>query len=137
MRPLLLLLALLPAACSPPQEKEGSKPVAAEPAPVPFKKLGWDSAGNLYTWEGKPFTGVTTEDYKSGQLKQRYHIKEGVYHGLVEEWYENGKQKTKTTYENGKHQGDNFYWNPDGSLQVHKVWKNDELISETHPDKHP
>ena len=138
MRPLLLSCALL-AACSPevdrsavpaPVESGEGKPVGTEA--VPFKKLGWDSATSRFLLEDKPFTGLTTDFYKpSGQLKARYHVQEGVYHGLVEEWYENGQQKTKTSYEDGKHQGDNFYWNSDGTLQAHKVWKDDLLVSET------
>ena len=136
MMRLLLTLALLPAACSPAPDKTESKPaVSAEPPAAPFPKLGW--AESRFTWEGKPFTGVTTDYHKNGQLKARYHIKDGVYHGLVEEWYENGQQKTKTSYENGLHQGDNFYWNADGSLQAHKVWRDDNLVSESRPEKNP
>ncbi len=114
------------------ETKDQTPASAASPA-VPYAKLGW--ADSLYTWEGKPFTGVTTDQYPSGQLKARYGIKNGRYHGLVEEWYENGNQKTKTTYDNGRHQGDNYYWNSDGSLQVHKVWKDDQLVSEKYPDR--
>ena len=139
MRPVLLSCALL-AACSPEVDRrvapaasgEGNHSPPADAEAVPFKKLGWDSATSRFLLEDKPFTGVTTDFYKpSGQLKARYHVQEGVYHGLVEEWYENGQQKTKTSYGNGKHQGDNFYWNADGTLQVHKVWKDDVLVSET------
>ncbi len=133
------LISLFLSSCSPEPQPEspdlkqsGSVPA---PAPVPFKDLGWD--GTRYTFkpedapEARPFTGITTDHYKSGQLKARYQIKDGRYHGLVEEWYENGRQKTKTSYEEGKHQGDNFYWNPDGTLQVHKIWKDDVLVSES------
>lgn len=149
------LLILLPVACSPEQDRGAAGPRSAPaeagranptdvrdapapdavPAEVPFKILGWD--GSRYTFkapgasEASPFTGVTTDHFKSGGLKARYGLHEGVYHGLVEEWYENGKQKTKTSYEYGKHQGDNFYWNQDGTLQVHKVWKDDVLVKET------
>ena len=141
MRPFLLSCALL-AACSPEADRrpvqdpaesgEGKQAPPAETEAVPFKKLGWDSATGRFLLEEKPFTGVTTDFYKPpGELKARYHVQEGVYHGLVEEWYENGQQKTKTSYEHGKHQGDNFYWNADGTLQVHKVWKDDVLVSET------
>jgi hypothetical protein len=142
-RPGLFALFFL-TACSPegePQVKpatpgksgEEPKPVPGEAAAVPFKQLGWDSATSRFTFNGQPFTGVTTDFYKpSGKLKARYHVKEGVYDGLVEEWYDNksGQQKTKTSYANSKHEGDNFYWNADGTLQVHKVWKNDVLVSE-------
>lgn len=138
MKRLLFIAAiLLPAACSPPVEPAGNVPAVGETEPVSFPKLGWDSGTSRFTWDGKPFTGVTTERYKSGGLKLRYQLNDGVYHGLVEEWYENGQQKTKTSYENGKHQGDNFYWNADGSLQVHKVWKDDRLVSETPGGKDP
>jgi hypothetical protein len=139
MRRLPVTLSFFLAACSPPIGKPETKPApAAEqttaPA-VPFPKLGW--AENRFTWEGQPFTGVTTDHSKDGTLKLRYHLKDGVYHGLVEEWYPNGNRKTKTNYKNGRHEGDNFYWNPDGSLQAHKVWKDDQLVSEDHADKAP
>lgn len=130
----LILLSLT--ACTPEAEQRESKPAPAAAVPeVPFKDLGWD--GSRYTLKDgpagaeKPFTGVTTKHNKAGRLLARYGVKEGVYHGLVEEWYENGKQKTKTSYAHGRHEGDNFYWNPDGTLQVHKVWRDDVLISET------
>lgn len=120
-----LTAGALLASCSPPPP--AAAPTAAPP--VPFRSLGWEN--ERFTHLGQPFTGTTTDHYKSGSLKARYGIHEGRYHGLVEEWYENGQQKTKTSYAHGRHEGDNFYWNPDGSLQVHKVWKNDALVSET------
>lgn len=123
--PTLAAAALL-ASCSPPPPTVA--PTVAPP-PVPFRSLGWEN--DRFTHLGQPFTGTTTDHYKPGTLKARYGIHEGRYHGLVEEWYENGQQKTKTSYEHGRHEGDNFYWNKDGSLQVHKVWKNDTLVSET------
>lgn len=139
MNPLMripaLAAALALASCTPPVETKDPTPASAAAPVVPYAKLGWSES--RFTWEGKPFTGVTTDQYKSGQLKARYGIKEGLYHGLVEEWYENGHQKTRTSYENGRHQGDNFYWNADGSLQVHKVWKDDRLLSEKRPEKAP
>jgi hypothetical protein len=122
--PALAAVALL-ASCSPPPPA----PTPAAAPPVPFRSLGWEN--DRFTHLGKPFTGTTTDHYKSGTLKARYGIHEGRYHGLVEEWHENGQQKTKTSYDHGRHEGDNFYWNQDGSLQVHKVWKNDVLVSET------
>ena len=143
---LCLITLVATVACSPADRGEPAKPAARTenaapgaappvepgPEPVPYKSLGWDSATSRFLLDGKPFTGVTTDYYKkSGKLKARYHIKEGVYHGLVEEWYENGVQKTRTSYVDRKHEGDNFYWNEDGTLQVHKVWKNDNLVSET------
>lgn len=147
---LTAVLGLL-AGCSPEREKSipqaGGAPVAAEEkgtsadeamqqpktaSAVPYKMLGWDSEKGLFLLEGKPFTGVTVDHYKpTGKLKARYHVTEGVYDGLVEEWHDNGNQKTKTSYVMKKHEGDNFYWNSDGTLQVHKVWKDDNLISET------
>ena len=127
MKRLLPLLALLPAACSPPADQPAGR---NEPAAelVPYSKIQWKEDVNYL--EGKPFTGVTVQHHKNGQLMSRYHMKDGVYHGLVEEWYEDGRQKTKTSFERGKHEGDNLYWNPDGTLQVHKVWKEDILVSE-------
>ena len=130
MKRFLFLLAMLPAACAPPSEQSGGRSDAAtEPAPVPYSQIQWKEDVNYL--DGKPFTGVTVQYHKNGQLMSRYHMKDGIYHGLVEEWFADGKQKTKTSFVNGKHEGDNFYWNPDGTLQVHKVWKEDNLVSET------
>jgi antitoxin component YwqK of YwqJK toxin-antitoxin module len=152
------MIILLPVACSPDSDRGTAQPPAAPseagltnpaitrgapapdevPAEVPFQNLGWD--GSRYTYKApgasvaNPYTGITTDHFKSGGLKARYGLHEGVYHGLVEEWYENGQQKTKTSYQHGKHEGDNFYWNQDGTLQAHKVWKDDILVKETpHP----
>lgn len=130
MKHCLILLAMLPAACSPPVEKPaGKSEAAAEQAPVPYSKIQWKEDVNYLN--GRRFTGITVQYHKNGQLMSRYQMKDGVYHGLVEEWFEDGKQKTKTSFVSGKHDGDNFYWNPDGTLQVHKVWKEDILVSET------
>ena len=97
---LALLPALLLAACSPnPTPSPVAAPAPASP-PVPFRQLGWDS--DHFTWEGKPFTGTTTDHYKSGALKCRYGIRNGRYHGLVEEWHENGNPKTRTAYDDGR-----------------------------------
>ena len=130
-----------------PAEEKGTSAEEAIKQPetataVPYKTLGWDSEKGLLLLDGKPFTGITVDHYVptaveamvnrgARRLKARYHVAEGVYDGLVEEWYDNGNQKTKTTYAKGKHQGDNFYWNSDGTLQVHKVWKDNNLVSET------
>jgi hypothetical protein len=123
-----LAASMLLGSCSPPPPAAPPGTAAESSASVPFRSLGW--ANERFTHEGQPFTGTTTDHYKSGALKARYGIREGKYHGLVEEWYENGQQKTKTSYDQGRHEGDNFYWNEDGSLQAHKVWKNDNLVSE-------
>ena len=127
MKRIFLLLILFLTTCSPPPGPAGK--VDPVPEPVPYSKIDWKD--DVHYHNGKPFTGVTVQYHKIGNLQSRYAIKDGVYHGLVEEWYESGQQKTKTSFESGKHEGDNFYWNPDGTLQTHKVWKGDHLISET------
>lgn len=101
------------------------------PDAVPYAKLGY--ADNRFTLDGTPFTGVTTDHYPHGSLRRRYQIREGVFDGLVEEWYDTGRPKARTAYAGGKHNGDNIYWNPDGTLQVRKVWKDDVLLSEEKP----
>lgn len=144
----MLLLALLLTSCGPtPEPVAPATTPAVEPKPrlaadvtpgaedVPYKSLGWD--GTRLTLKDaaagteKPFTGVTTKFSKTGQLTARYEVKDGLYHGLVEEWYDNGHQLTRTNYLQGKHEGENVYWNRDGTLQSLKVWKDDVKVSET------
>ncbi len=98
-----------------------------------YQSLGYDQG--LFTLKASPYSGVSVEHDKSGALKSRYSFKEGRYDGWVEEWQANGKKKTETQYVAGQHEGENRYWHPDGSLQVLKVWKADQLISETAGDK--
>lgn len=126
----LLFLAALAGGCSretsPAAKVEAAAPVVA---PVDYAALGYENG--IFTHEGKPFTGVSTEFYKNRTMKSRYGFQAGLHHGLVEEWYENGNRKTLTHYQSGKHEGENRYWNSNGTPQVLKIWKNDVLISET------
>jgi hypothetical protein len=148
---LLLFPVLILTACGPATEPAAPSAAPAAPAgepqprlaadvkpgpdDVPYQGLGWDGARLMLkdaaTGAEKPFTGVTTRFSKTGQLTARYEVKDGLYHGLVEEWYDNGHQLTRTSYLHGRHEGDNVYWNRDGTLQSLKVWKDDVKVSET------
>jgi antitoxin component YwqK of YwqJK toxin-antitoxin module len=133
-----VFLAVAGASCNrtptPPPETPSATAEAAQPKielAVSYADLGY--AGGLFTYANQPFTGTTEENYPNdGPLKSRYGFKNGVYHGVVEEWYENGNKKTQTHYVDGLHEGENRYWNRDGSPQSKKIWKADVLISEEH-----
>ena len=57
---------------------------------------------DLYTFKGKPFTGVAVEKYPNGQKEYEGTLKDGKLHGLGTEWYENGQKSAEFTLKDGK-----------------------------------
>ena len=48
------------------------------------------------------YHGVTEEFHENGQLKERYHYKNDQRHGVCEEFYESGNLRLGECYENGR-----------------------------------
>lgn len=103
---------------------------AETPAPeADYKKLGF--ANDRITNEGQPYTGVAIKKDKQGNKRARYIYKEGLLHGLVEEWYADGKKSTECTFTENQRNGTNTYWNTDGTLMKRQVWKSGKLVDST------
>lgn len=94
-----------------------------------YKKLGY--ADGKITSEGKPYTGTAIRRDKQGNKRARYSYKEGLLHGLVEEWYADGKKSTECTFVENQRHGTNTYWNADGSLMKRQIWENGQLKDST------
>lgn len=101
-------------------------------AEVDYKKLGYDN--ELYTFDGKPYTGAAIKKDKQGRTRGRYNYTAGQLDGIVEEWTTNGVKSVETPFVKGRRHGTNTYWNTDGSLLKRQVWKDGQLVDST--DKH-
>ena len=103
-----------------------------EPAgAVDYKKLGYEN--EKFTYEGRLFSGVAVRKDKQGRVRAQYAYKDGVNHGVCEEWYTNGVKSVQTPFANGQRHGTNIYWNTDGSLLKRQLWRDGKLVESTDP----
>ena len=118
---LLLPLLVLLGSCQPPKE-------------VPYEKLDYESQGVSGIFKdketGKGFTGVSKNHDKKGNLIGEFHFKNGLLHGMVTEWYPNGKKKSETEFVNGARTGKNIEWTEVGLIYQERVYDNDHIVSE-------
>jgi antitoxin component YwqK of YwqJK toxin-antitoxin module len=104
---------------------------ACDKAPLPeveYRDIG--KKDDLFVWNGQPFTGVAYTNLPSGLRVQEMPMKHGLFHGVVREWYEDGKPKVETNFVEGKRHGSNQYWFPDGTLMKTQRYENDHPVAE-------
>lgn len=106
----------------------------------------------IYTWQGKPFTGIGYEHlrtgerievsyldgrqtgiarewYPDGTLKSEEHYVNGSKHGICQEWFKNGQLKTEAFYEFSIRVKEKI-WNEKGELvQEFEISENDNRYS--------
>jgi antitoxin component YwqK of YwqJK toxin-antitoxin module len=110
-------------------EKQAA-PVVQE---VRKKELQYNSSETRHYFAGQPFTGVTTDTHKNGQLRLRWEMQEGKLHGKVEEYTEKGVLVTYKEYKNGLRHGQTRYYYPEGQLMRVVMYANDAAEGdETH-----
>jgi antitoxin component YwqK of YwqJK toxin-antitoxin module len=112
---MLCLLAFL-ASCGKPKE-------------VPYLKLGYDGTTLTDPETKKPFTGISRQYHKDGQVSMEAPLKNGKFHGMVREWYPNGKKKAETEFANGERNGKCTEWTEAGLLFVECVYVRDKEVS--------
>ena len=99
-----------------------------KPKEVPYSDLGYEN--EKLTFNGAPFTGVSPDiDKKTGKVRVRWELKEGVPHGVVKEWAPNGQMIVETHYHEGKRHGLNRYWTPEGQLTKEQVYEHGTSVS--------
>ncbi len=76
----------------------------------------------LITFEGKPFTGFITENYKNGKPKSWKTIKDGITNGQWQEWLENGKLRYNAYWKEGKGHGLWQYFHDNGTLKYEESY---------------
>lgn len=126
------ILACLFSCLSHAQAEDAVKTSADPVAEVAYKDLKWND--DVYSLDGKPFTGTARDQHKNGKPKAEYHFKDGHLHGLVREWWDNGQLSTETHFDVGQRHGSNRYWTRDGQPIKEQVYDHDKVISEKHYD---
>ena len=95
-----------------------------------YRKLEYENDGS-FSLDGKPFTGTATDTHKkSGNKSKNYQFKDGKLHGLVREWYDNGKLSGRKFYKEGKRHGKTEYWDEEGNLTDTKIYRDDVHVDE-------
>ena len=98
---------------------------ACAPSEVPSNTL---VERNGIKYEGisqMPFTGVSTEYYENGQLKEKRTYKDGERNGLGASYYENGQLSEKITLKDGSGTVERYFDN--GRLWITATYKDEEL----------
>ncbi|MDC6460803.1 toxin-antitoxin system YwqK family antitoxin [Gammaproteobacteria bacterium] len=111
MKKLLSILCLLiTASCS----KEVSQDQLVE------RGFFGSSSSNRLTYEinsQTPFSGMSIQYYKNGQLKDKANYKEGKKEGLSQTFYSNGQVEYETTYKGGERVHEKWYYEIGGRLK--------------------
>mgnify|MGYP006218386183 FL=1 len=108
-------------------ETPPDKTAEAPKVVVDFDQL--ELRDGLWHCEGKPFTGIAVEKYKSGQKKVEGTYKDGKQHGLWTNWHENGQKYMEGTHKDGKANGMVTWWYENGQKSLEATYKDDEQIS--------
>ena len=56
--------------------------------------------------------------YQTGELKERFEIKDGVREGMYQKWYLNGQIGKQSFYKNGVLDGELTVWYPNGVVKA-------------------
>jgi antitoxin component YwqK of YwqJK toxin-antitoxin module len=83
-----------------------------------------------WTYLGEPITGLIHDSFKDGKPRVRWELRDGLMHGVIREWRDNGVQSTETHFENGQRHGLNRYWDRNGVLMKEQVYDHDTSLSE-------
>ena len=98
---------------------------------TPGKQLRWE-------WEykdGKRADGVSKGWYPKGNLKQIKNYKNGVKHGKLIRYYNNGQVLDEFNYKNGLRHGTLTTYFTNGKIMKQSIWNNGELVKhEIHTD---
>ena len=118
-----------------PQQKESPTQKSTTTDEVKYEDLGYD--GGLFTLEDKPFTGTSIRNHSNGKIAARYQFVDGIWDGIIEEWYESGQKSTYKMYKEGMRHGITTYWNEKGEPTKQVLYENDEEVEVKTGDQIP
>ena len=113
-------------------EKAQETQVVAE---VKYDDLGYDKG--LFTKDDKPFTGTSIRNHSNGKIGARYQFVDGIFDGIIEEWYENGQRSAYKMYKEGMRHGITTYWDEKGKPTKQVLYENDEEVEVKTGDQIP
>lgn len=118
----LLLFTLVLSQCSKPKE-------------ALYNDLKYESVNGLPFFKdpdtNQGFTGIAKDINKKGELVAIYPMKNGKFHGTVQEFYPDSKPKSNTDFVNGERNGKNIEWKENGEIYNQRVYDRDRIVSET------
>ena len=104
-------------------------------AEVKYDDLGYDKG--LFTKDDKPFTGTSIRNHSNGKIGARYQFVDGIFDGVIEEWYENGQRSAYKMYKEGMRHGITTYWDEEGKPTKQVLYENDEEVEVKTGDQIP
>lgn len=104
------------------------KLVARKVKGVDFGELRYDQEFGVYCYQGRPFTGVSTQRSPDGQLESIVSYVNGLAHGIAVGWYPNGQIELYNEVACGVRNGLYIEWAEDGTKLVEERYKNGRLI---------
>ena len=118
-----------------PQQKESPTQESITTDEVKYEDLGYD--GGLFLLKDKPFTGTSIRNHSNGKIAARYQFVDGIWDGIIEEWYESGQKSTYKMYKEGMRHGITTYWNEKGEPTKQVLYENDEEVEVKTGDQIP
>jgi hypothetical protein len=95
---------------------------------VDFAQLRYDQDLGLYCYEEMPFTGVCTQRYPDGELKDFVQNVQGLAHGISVAWYSSGQISLYNEMAEGVCHGLSIEWAEDGSRVTEQLFNKGRLI---------
>ena len=135
---ILSLLLLTLNSCQTIQPAEIKNENNEEPqvvAEIKYDDLGYDKG--LFTKDDKPFTGTSIRNHSNGKIGARYQFVDGIFDGIIEEWYENGQRSAYKMYKEGMRHGITTYWDEKGKPTKQVLYENDEEVEVKTGDQIP
>lgn len=88
---------------------------------VPYEELDYvvdsRSDGCVYLFQGKPFTGVAVEHFKTGAIRCTIQFRDGLENGNAKEYYRSGALLSSSTYTCGRVVGRVTEWFESGAIK--------------------
>ena len=85
-----------------------------------------DTYYGTFKYQGKAYTGNAISYHTNGKVKSIRGFKEGKYHGMWTEWYENGYRKFQGDRIANKGHGQTRWWHPNGQLKKQGTYDMDK-----------
>ncbi len=83
----------------------------------------------VFYYEGKPFTGISVEEYNDRVLSE-LHYRDGLQEGKAQDWYPTGEPRGISYYSQGSLHGRTQEWYRDGKRKREAMYEYGILVRE-------
>jgi len=80
--------------------------------------------GNMWSYQGKPFTGVIEEFYANGNLAGEIECKDGYTDGIQKSYHVSGKLERECSKRHNRYYSTYKSWDESGNLLLHIEFDN-------------